>query len=72
MNGLVERMQATWRSGFPNDQDTPTRIYELSPLINDHTCLHNAEWPHDAPDGLSSDDHLGGWQIAEVPQSIMQ
>ena len=71
MNGCVERMQATWRNGFHNVQDTAVSVSGLSPLIDEYLDFHSGWRPHDALGGMTPDEYLDKWRISGDPASHM-
>ena len=64
MNGVFERMQATWRNEFYNVQNTATTIEELNIQIKEHLKIYNGSRPHDALDGMTPNEYLKSQRIA--------
>ena len=70
-NGRVERMQATLRNEFHYVRDTAVSVAGLNPLIERYLEFHNGGRPHDALDGMTSDEYLRSRRIGEAPPSHM-
>ena len=67
MYGSAERMQATWLTGFRTVQDTAVNVAGLGPLIDRYLAFQSRGRPHDAFDGMASDEYPGSRRIREAP-----
>ncbi len=67
MNGVVDRMPATWRHEFDTVQDIATQIAEPNPRIDTHLDITNGWRPYDARDDQTPNEYLESWRIAANP-----